>query len=322
MDRGSNTGTARTVDTADVVCAACGSATASRVGMGIDFEYGTCDNDFEYVRCGSCGHVYLKNRPVASELGTIYPSSYGNYQSDRSRALTFKVKALLDRRNVERLASHLTVPVRRVLDVGCADGRLLDVCRAAIPGVEALHGIEISERAAQGALDKGYHVTIGTVDDLALSGQTYELVFLQQVIEHVYAPGAVLTKLRECLAPGGLLVIETPTTDCVDYRLFHTRYWGGYHMPRHFNLFSERSLLGLCAAAGLKHLETRYTPQPIHWVWTLRHYMKERGYPRWMYRSLNIQSTPAIGAFTLVELAAGLATGRMSNMQVLAVRDG
>lgn len=308
------------VRTEEVGCVVCAARDAEPVGSGVDFEYATCDNQFHYVRCRGCGHVYLQNRPVPSELTRIYPPSYANYASERERALTFRVKAWLDARRMrelERVAGH---PPARVLDVGCADGRLLDLCRRVFPQVQHLHGIEISEQAAAAARRKGYPITLGTVDTLTLPESSFDLVFLQQVIEHVYAPDRVFRMLRDALRPGGLLVVETPTTDGLDFKWLHRRYWGGYHAPRHFNLFNADSLLRLCGDAGLEPVRVRYSPQPIHWVWSLHHWLVDHRLPSWTHQWLHIQNPIAIGAGTLVELAAGAATHVMSNMQVVARR--
>jgi hypothetical protein len=55
---------------------------------------------------------------------------------------------------------------------------------------------------------------------------------------------------------------------------------------------------------------------------TLHHALAERSWPEWTHRSLHIQNPFAIGAFTLVELVAGLVTRRMSNPEVVAQRPG
>lgn len=309
---------ARLLPTERAVCILCGSGDSEPIGSGIDFEYETCANRFTFVECSGCGHVYLLDRPTPDALPSVYPPEYGNYRAARSRALTFRVKSWLDARGLRRLARGAPT-VRAVLDVGCADGRLLDVCRAVFPLAE-LGGIEISEDAARAARAKGYSVRIGTIEQLPLARAAYDLVFLQQVIEHVYRPDLVCQKIASGLRSGGLLVIETPTTECLDFRWFMRRHWGGYHIPRHLNLFRERSLAELCARAGLETVEVSYTPQPVHWVWSLHHRLKDAGAPSWAYAPLHIESAAAIGAFTLVELAAWLATGHMSNLRMIARR--
>jgi len=289
------------------------------VGSGIDFEYGTCANEFHFVRCRGCGHHYLREVPAPAELTTIYPAHYGNYESGRSRSLTFRVKTSLDRRWLRGLTRN-EVPPRAVLDVGCADGRMLELCREVFPEAERLEGAEISEQAARAARARGHTVHIGSIEDIELRPGTYDLILLQQVIEHVYAPDRVCRKLAEALRPGGLVVFETPTTDCLDFRLFHRRFWGGYHFPRHFHLLSESSLRALCQRAGLEWVSTSYRPQPVHWAWTLHHYLRAHSWPAVVYERFHIRNAFAMGACTLLELAAGLATGTMSNLRLVARR--
>jgi SAM-dependent methyltransferase len=306
------------VPTEEVACGVCGSRTCRVTGAAVDFEYRTCDNVFSYVTCGDCGHVYLRNRPLPGALSTIYPPGYGNYDASRGDSLPFRVKQRLDERKLRGVA-ELCPHVRRVLDVGCADGRLLDLCRRLFPGAD-LRGLEISEHAARAARKKGYEITIGTVDDAVLPADTFDLVFLQQVIEHVFFPDRVCEAVARSLAPGGLVVFETPTVDAADYRLFRNRYWGGYHVPRHFHLFSARSLSRLCRAAGLDVVRVRYGPQPIHWVWTLHHFLEDRGAPQWATAGLHIRNALAMAAGTLAEFVAALLTGKMSNLEVVARR--
>ena len=300
-------------------CVLCGCREHEWLGQAPDFEYGTCAEELPFVRCAACGHVYLGERPAPSELSRIYPEDYGNHDATRERALTFRVKSWLDGRSVRKLARRAP-DAPRVLDVGCADGRLLDVCKVALPDAHCLEGIEVSERAARGARDKGYTVRIGSVDDITLPEGAYDLVFLQQVIEHVYQPDRVLRMLGRALCPGGVLVLETPCVEGLDFRLFQRRYWGGYHAPRHFNLFNAAGLAVLGAAAGLSPVEQAHTPQPIHWVWSLRHWLTERGAPEAFTRPLHIQNPFAIGAATAIELGAWLVSGRMSNLRVVFTR--
>jgi len=300
-------------------CVCCGSAAREPVGSARDFEYETCANEFLFVRCLDCGHHYLRDVPEPEELSRIYPEHYGNYEAGRSESLTFRVKGWLDRRWLRALAADGPMP-RSVLDVGCADGRMLELCRAVFSDLERLEGVEISERAARAARCRGHAVRVGTIEEIELPAETYDLILLQQVIEHLYAPDRVCRVLARALRPGGRVVFETPTTESLDFRLFRRRYWGGYHVPRHFHLWSEASLRRLCADAGLEWVETSYRPQPIHWAWTMHHYLREHGWPAAIYGQFHIQNAPVMAAFTLVELAAGMATRRMSNMRLVARR--
>ena len=78
---------------------------------------------------------------------------------------------------------------------------------------------------------------------LPLPADSYDLVIMNQLIEHVAiaARPALHGDVRD-LRPGGHLFLETPNLDSLDARAFRRRYWGGYHLPRHFHLFDSRTL--------------------------------------------------------------------------------
>src|SRR5712691_2321572 len=139
-----------------------------------------------------------------------------------------------------------------VFDVGCGDGRLLDIVKAACAEVEHLAGCEISSFAAENARKKGYDIQVGSFESLTFPPDSFDLIFLIQVLEHLSDPRSAVEKIALMLRPGGRVMIETPSTNCLDFRLFKRRYWGGYHFPRHFNLFVREHAEKLLRAAGLE----------------------------------------------------------------------
>jgi hypothetical protein len=60
-----------------------------------------------------------------------------------------------------------------------------------------------------------------------------------------------MTSLAKLLAPGGILIVETPNTKSWDVKLFRRGYWGGYHIPRHWNLLSAATLKRLATELDL-----------------------------------------------------------------------
>jgi SAM-dependent methyltransferase len=305
----------RYIETREQPCNACSANAPQVIARGVDFEYDTCANEFCFVRCGSCGHLYLNPMPEPYELGVIYPPTYGNYEGGRDAALTFKVKNWLDRRYIRKLTEGMSVD--RILDVGCADGRMLDLCRRAFPNASCIEGVEFSPEAAQNARRRGYTVHVGNIDDLELKEDHYDLVFLQQVIEHVFDPTAVIHKLHRAVRDGGRVCFETPTSEAIDRRFGEKRYWGGYHFPRHFNIFDERNFGAICERAGFAVLGVAYRFQPVHWVWTVHHWLKEKGAPPALYDLFNIKNSFMIAIGTVCEALSKMLSGRASNMQVL-----
>ena len=100
--------------------------------------------------------IRLNPRPDVSELGRIYPPNYYAYgllsdEADAASGLGAKLKAAMYQRRFEALVDRLgkTSGTIRLLDVGCADGRLLDWYKDGALGDRLeTHGIELSEEAA------------------------------------------------------------------------------------------------------------------------------------------------------------------------------
>ena len=57
-------------------CALCRASTSICIARGHDYEYETMDDEFTFVECTSCGHVYLNPRPRIEHAEVIYPTSY------------------------------------------------------------------------------------------------------------------------------------------------------------------------------------------------------------------------------------------------------
>lgn len=305
------------VATETVPCCVCGGQDHVVIGRGRDFEYGSCANDWSYVRCVGCGHHYLRERPAPAALTTVYPPSYGNYSNSEKPGVAFRIKAWMEARTLRLLARRVR-PGASVFDMGCGDGRLLDIVKAACPDVGELAGCEISNFAAENARKKGHDIRVGSFEALEYAAGSFDLVFLVQVLEHLADPPGAIAKVSRLLRPGGLVVIETPSTDCADFRLFQRRYWGGFHFPRHFNLFVREHAERLLREAGLEPVSYKVKLQPVHWVWTAHHWLMEKGAPEALYRSFNIKNPFWLGLATLVDAMQVIFRGQSSNMQLIA----
>jgi hypothetical protein len=83
------------------------------------------------------------------------------------------------------------------------------------------------------------------------TGTRFDVVTMWDFLQRQYDPLRSLMLARDLLAPGGRLVIETPTLDSRTWRLFSER-WPGVQAPRHTVLFSRLTLEMMLDAAGLE----------------------------------------------------------------------
>jgi 2-polyprenyl-3-methyl-5-hydroxy-6-metoxy-1,4-benzoquinol methylase len=103
---------------------------------------------------------------------------------------------------------------------------------------------------------------VGTLEDLDYSAESFDVITLWHVIEHLRHPEQTLRKIFELLKPGGMLLVGTPNVTSVWSKLFG-RYWDGLHIPFHLYLFNSDTLSRALAAAGftIQSLKCFTTPQ-------------------------------------------------------------
>ena len=271
------------------------------VGVGEDFEYHTSPDTFVAMRCEECGLVYLNPRPRVSEFARIYPSNYHAFDFSPERfGFVYKVRRRLEARRALSWCKGLGAEAR-IIDVGCGDGFHLRLLRDFGKPDWRLEGVDSDPRAVEAAAQAGLMIHRGSVEHLDLQQSSYELALMIQTIEHVADPPAVLSAVRDILQPGGRLIVVTDNTDSLDFKLFKGRCWGGYHFPRHWNLFNPRSLRKLAGKVGLEVESLSTVVSPVNWVYSVRNTLVDSGAPSWLVNQFSLESTASLAAATLFD---------------------
>lgn len=257
----------------------CGSGKAHTFALARDVEYYTSDELYEYLECDVCESVFLQSAPVG-QLHEIYPPNYYSYHLGKQRtSLAESVKNHLDARLFKKLLRQIPGEHLNVLDVGGGAGWLLTTIRRVSGRIQSTHEIDINERARSAAESAGHVFHCCRVEDFS-SAHSFDLVLLLNLIEHVADPGAVLSAMRKLLSRGGLMLIKTPNVDTLDCRLFRNQNWGGFHCPRHFVLFTSRSIVDLGARCGLRAVQLNYTQGAPQWACSILGWLGLRGWLR------------------------------------------
>jgi len=300
-------------------CAVCGADDAEPLGVGEDFEYRTSSDSFLAVQCRVCGLVYLDQRPDESEHARIYPDDYHAYDFSAERfGLVYRVRRRLEAHRLLKVATALPADAR-IVDVGCGDGFHLGLLAEFGASGWRIEGIDPDPRAAIRGQELGLTIHTGTVQDEDLDEDAYDLALLIMTIEHVADPASVLEGIRRIVKPGGRLLIITDNTGSPDFRLFKRRHWGGYHFPRHFNLFNQASLRRLATSTGWDVAELATMTSPVNWVYSIRNTLDDWGAPERVVEQFSLESAPSLAAFTAFD-AALRATGRGAVLRAVLQR--
>jgi SAM-dependent methyltransferase len=123
-------------------------------------------------------------------------------------------------------------------------------------------GTELSPWVAGFARETfGVEVLAGPVESLALPAEVFDVVILNDVLEHLPNPVATLSRCASLLAPGGFFVIQTPEyREHLSYaQLRATDDLFLRHMDRnndeHLYLYSRRSVGRFFAQLGYPQLQ-------------------------------------------------------------------
>jgi 2-polyprenyl-3-methyl-5-hydroxy-6-metoxy-1,4-benzoquinol methylase len=226
-------------------CAICGGevelAYPGATAPGADALSPTCHRAGEHgdlYRCLRCGTVHQPDLPGGPELYALYRQMHDEHYLDEEPGRRRTANRLLD-----LIARADGPPARpdgtrkRLLDVGCGPGLLLDEARRRSYDVLGLELSESSLNHARGSLGLPVEATplAGFTDE-----RGFDVIVLADVLEHLDDVLGGLDRCRALLAPGGTLCVVTPDPGSRTARLVGGRWWG--YVPAHTFLLPRGTL--------------------------------------------------------------------------------
>jgi 2-polyprenyl-3-methyl-5-hydroxy-6-metoxy-1,4-benzoquinol methylase len=204
-------------------------------------------NGFTVIDCDACHFKHIVPIPTPAELEHVYSHEY--YSTEKPLYIQHHLEdrewlnlAYAERYDLfERLLGEGR---RRLLDVGSGPGMFL------LQGVErggwSVRGLEPSAQAAAHSRGAGLDVTQAFLnDDTAAALGRFDVVHMNEVLEHVPDPRDLLRVADTLLDPGGLIALMVPN----DYSPFQAalRTASGFAPwfvapPHHVNYFDVASI--------------------------------------------------------------------------------
>lgn len=311
--------TARLLSLVETRCVLCGSHEAELAASGYDFEYSTALNHFRFVRCRSCSHLYLNPRPASSDLGVIYPSNYYAFAETQNRIVA-RIQRLWETNKVRVYRQAVGPGPRRILEVGCGNGRFLALLRKHGHPEWSLVGIDLDKNAVRQCVARGFDAHVTRIEDFKAEDESFDGVIMLQLIEHVEDPAEICEQVFALLRPGGCFIIETPNLAGLDYHIFKGTHWGHYHFPRHWNLFSTSALHRLLEERGFKIRHTDSLISTSAWIVSLHNYFLDKGFPGWFVRFFSYQNPLLLSIFVALDWVRARLGFATSNQRVVAVK--
>ena len=261
-----------------IQCPTCKKEPNVQLAVAKDYEYQSSDRSFEYSACEGCGSVMLTSPISRGELGNAYPENYYSYHllknydayknSVEGKRYFAEWRDAVAKDLTEEFLEKIgtTKAKARILDVGGGDGLFLEILTQV--------GFQEKNLFLFDELAPVKHST-QTFDPRTASPGQFDIIFANQVVEHMEAPEALFELAEKHLKKGGVLVLEAPSPTGIHFQLTKSGVWGGYHAPRHLYLLTPDSLQKLGEQNGLNLIESKYADDSWIWLQTLNNISKK-----------------------------------------------
>lgn len=133
----------------------------------------------------------------------------------------------------------------KILDIGAGTGDFLAVAKS--NGWNIL-GIEPSEKAKTIAGKKG---VIFAESMQSLEKQSFDVITMWHVLEHVPNLEEQIKELKRLLKPDGTIIVAVPNFRSFDAK-YYRRFWAGFDVPRHLWHFSKKAIKQLFLKEKMK----------------------------------------------------------------------
>ncbi len=215
------------------------------------YRVGSCDN---------CGFIYQDSILDADGMQLLY-QHWIDHEASLNKKKTAKAKLFRQYAGQVQILMKMVRerPDRiRVLDFGMGWGYWSRMAHA--HGLDVT-GFELSDQRSEHARAMGLKV----IAELPAPGDRFDIVYANQVFEHLPDPLQTLRQLSERLAPRGLVHIRVPDGRGVADTL-SSRGWRPeldvIHPLEHINCFTRATLIRLGAGAGLSPVSP---PPRLNW---------------------------------------------------------
>lgn len=229
---------------------------------------------YDLFSCPNCGLIFLYPQPSLKELVSDFYSSKAGYHVSLPKHLD-KIKRYKRKfKKVLQKLGQLGIE-GNILDVGCSNGEFLFLAKK--QGFKA-YGVEVNEDTANIALQEGFNVFKGILEDAKFQNEFFSAIYLGDIVEHVLDPIGLIAECNRILKKGGILIIATPNRDCFFAEsTYMINKWFGFPWsvlvpPYHLFIFSINNLNKIVSKMNFKEVAVYYKAP------SLRHELGSAGF--------------------------------------------
>jgi 2-polyprenyl-3-methyl-5-hydroxy-6-metoxy-1,4-benzoquinol methylase len=217
-------------------------------------DFTVSQEKFSIQECKNCGFKFTNPRPESSQIGEYYKAESYISHTNTSKGFISKLYHSVRKYTLKgklNLINSLIPQKGKLLDVGCGTGMFLNICRE---NGWKVNGIEPDSGARQIA-EEINKATIKTEILSSFQNDTFDIITMWHVLEHVHLLNETVDWLKERLSEKGYLIIAVPNHESKDAEIYQEN-WAAYDVPRHLYHFSQESIKQLFEQKGFSLKET------------------------------------------------------------------
>ena len=213
--------------------------------------------DTMVCRCDDCSLVQAAPRPSLEALENYYAIDYRAgccAGSDVADLSTFPHDNLYyynrGRAAADLVAQHLRIEPTNILDVGAGYGHILDALGRTYPRARRV-AIEFSQVCVRHLQAIGIEVHSDPADTvLPALADSFDVVVLSHVLEHLLDPPELLDVIRDHLSPDGVFYVEVPHIPADAVTKYPDHVWAPRFDEPHITFYSVPTLRQTLEQAG------------------------------------------------------------------------
>lgn len=222
-----------------------------------------------YLRCASCGSLYVYPSIISDKKGENYDERYQRTYEKLIDTLKRKWYRFFVCRMFGLLSGflHINLPLEaeagdKLLDIGCGIGLQTKLLQK--KGVQ-ITGIDSSACAIEMAKEISDGEEFICADFFELSDEEkFDFIRLDNVIEHIEKLPEFLGKIMILLKPGGKLIVFTPNANSASLKLLRGKSVSAWP-SEHIIIFSRNGLTGLLEKSGFE-IKKVHRNTPAWWL--------------------------------------------------------
>ena len=249
-----------------IKCPICNNCDFNNISRLFDDRYGE-PNIYSISKCTRCNHLItlprIRNNDLSNLYGNFYPrknltpdSIIKEANSENSRFS----KILRWLKGTNNQGQFFIKKDQSMLDIGCGSG--VSLIEATNMGANA-YGVEADPNIKSLAEKLNLNIFIGNFDKKTYYGKTFDLIVLNQVIEHIPEPKNLLEIIKERMSSKSKLIISFPNTKSF-WCYISGKKWINWHVPYHLHHFDDNNFERMAKECGFKIINKK-TITPNIW---------------------------------------------------------